>query len=357
MKKNGSMYFFYVVVCLVIVAIAIITLAMKSELTSFVGIADAKEIVINVQSAVEIKKVRVGPGQVVKEGDTLVEINNVSVNNRELDIKISSITHEIEELKTRKNAHVNLSRSEVRQLKSQQDERKIQIAAEIQQLESEYEINRNLISDLKSIKKETVPVNDSKIQNNPITLKIENLKRELARIQDSSQITLERLHNEQSVSGDPINDQVRQLEDELKMLESQKLDMFILARISGMIGTVDFKEGEKVAPFTPILTLHTISPSFIRGYIHENAYSKVELGKKVIISSLDVKKIKISGEVIGVGSRIVEYPVRLRKYPDLQMWGREVTIKIPEGNKLLLGEKVAISIPSENAGIMKYIKR
>jgi hypothetical protein len=133
--------------------------------------------------------------------------------------------------------------------------------------------------------------------------------------------------------------------------------MFILARISGMIGTVDFKEGEKVAPFTPILTLHTISPSFIRGYIHENAYSKVELGKKVIISSLDVKKIKISGEVIGVGSRIVEYPVRLRKYPDLQMWGREVTIKIPEGNKLLLGEKVAISIPSENAGIMKYIKR
>jgi multidrug resistance efflux pump len=351
MKKNGSMYFFYIVISITIVAMAVITLAMRNESTSFAGIADAKEIVINVQSAVEIKKIRVGPGQVVNEGDTLVEINNVSENNRDLDIKISSIRHEIDELNTRKNAHVNLSRSEVRQLKSQQEERKNQITAQIQQLESEYEINRNLMSDLKSIKKETAAVNENSIPNNPITLKIDNLKKELKRIQDSSQITLDRLHNEQSVSGDPFNDQVRQLEDELKMLESQKLDMFILARISGMIGTVDFKEGEKVSPFTPILTLHAISPSFIRGYIHENSYSKVEIGKKVLISSMDVKKLKIFGEVIGVGSRIVEYPMRLRKYPDLQLWGREVTIKIPDGNKLLLGEKVSISIPSDKSGL------
>jgi multidrug resistance efflux pump len=356
MKKNGSMYFFYVVICIVIVALAVITLAMKSESTSFAGIADAKEIVINVQSAVEIKKIRVVPGQVVKEGDTLIEINNVSDNNRELDIKISSIGHEIEEINTRRNAHANLSRSEVRQLKSQQEERKNQITAEIQQLESQYDINRNLMSGLKSIRKEAVADKDLIDQSSPIALKISNLKKELLRIQDSSQITLDRLHNEQSVSGDPFNDQVRQLKDELKMLESQKLDMYILARISGMIGTVDFKEGEKIAPFTPILTLHTISPSFVRGYIHENSYSRVEIGKKLLISSMDVKKLKISGEVIGVGSRIVEYPIRLRKYPDLQMWGREVTIKIPEGNKLLLGEKVLVSVPTDNAGILSIIK-
>jgi hypothetical protein len=56
------------------------------------------------------------------------------------------------------------------------------------------------------------------------------------------------------------------------------------------------------------------------------------------------KHNRVSGEVVGVGARIVEYPVRLRKAPDILMWGREVMIKIPVGNKFLLGEKVMITI-------------
>ena len=51
----------------------------------------------------------------------------------------------------------------------------------------------------------------------------------------------------------------------------------------------------------------------------------------------------VEGDVVGVGSRIVEYPVRLRKRQDIQIWGREVLIKIPENNAFLLGEKVRIS--------------
>jgi hypothetical protein len=49
------------------------------------------------------------------------------------------------------------------------------------------------------------------------------------------------------------------------------------------------------------------------------------------------------GEVVGVGARIVEYPLRLRKRPDIQMWGREVQILIPPENRFLLGEKLVIT--------------
>ena len=37
------------------------------------------------------------------------------------------------------------------------------------------------------------------------------------------------------------------------------------------------------------------------------------------------------------------FPTRMWKMPELPVYGREVTIKIPEENSFLLGEMVAIS--------------
>ena len=54
------------------------------------------------------------------------------------------------------------------------------------------------------------------------------------------------------------------------------------------------------------------------------------------------KKNSVSGKIIGVGSRIVEYPIRLRSRTEVQIFGREVLIKIPTKNQFLLGEKVLI---------------
>ena len=127
------------------------------------------------------------------------------------------------------------------------------------------------------------------------------------------------------------------------MLVKEKNGLAICAPIKGVIGSVSFKEGEKVSPFSSILTLHTKSPSYVKGYIHENAYNRVAVKSKVKIVSLAGSNDKTIGEVVGVGSRIVEFPLRLRKRPDIQVWGREVQIKIPEENKFLLGEKILIT--------------
>lgn len=324
MKKNGSMYFFYVVIGITIVAMAVITLAMKSESTSFPGIADAKEIVVNVQSAIEIKKIRVMPGQIVKIGDTLVEYNDV------------------------------FSQSEVRQERLELDDRKSEILGELQELQSQYKVNQSLVSDLKSINKEYSDVKKTSMKSNPVLLKIDFLKKELRRIEGSSKNSLRPLNNKLALSGNTIDEQVKQREAELKVMQGERLNFYILATIDGIIGGVKFRDGEKVNDFDTIVTLHTLSPTIIRGYIHENSYSQIGVGQKVIVTSQDVKKYKISGEVIGVGSRIVEYPMRLKKYVDLQMWGREVAIKISEENKLLLGEKVMISIEHSNASLFNF---
>ncbi len=179
-------------------------------------------------------------------------------------------------------------------------------------------MNKNLTSQLKSIQKD---INGKKDDlNNPILIKITNLKRELK-----------------------LNWSPSQIKDEIHLLQEELKKLTIFAQINGMIGSVNFKEGEKVSPFTPIVTLHTKSPSSIKGYIHENVYNKILVGQKVSATSVSDKKNTIIGEVIGVGSRIVEYPERLRKRPDFQIWGREIIIKIPHENNFLLGEKVLIN--------------
>ena len=89
--------------------------------------------------------------------------------------------------------------------------------------------------------------------------------------------------------------------------------------------------------------MHTRSPAYVEGYIHENAYSRISAKNKVRVVSMANKSAATIGEVVGVGARIVEYPLRLRKRPGIQMWGREVQILIPPENRFLLGEKLIIT--------------
>ena len=330
---------FYGICVAAVLVIVVITMMLRRESSSFYGIADAQEIAINDEFAVEVSKIHVVPGQRIEAGDTLLE-----VKTPELDLKIAEINRDIGELKMQKTAHAKMSRSELQQLKSEQAVLVNKLRGEISELEAQLETNRKLVSELRSIKKSDSDAGKQDELNNPIAVRIHQLKEALKLALDSAKISEKRLNNELSYEGDPLAERAKGLEKELDILFKAKRQSSKISPITGIVGVICFKEGEKVSPFTPICSLHTESPSFVRGYIPENAYSQVAVGQKVRVSSLANKQIEVAGDVIGVGSRIVEYPVRLRKNPDVLMWGREVTIKIPEVNKFLLGEKVMISI-------------
>ena len=54
-----------------------------------------------------------------------------------------------------------------------------------------------------------------------------------------------------------------------------------------------------------------------------------------------------TGKVIGLGSRIVEIPSRLRKIEAIKAYGREVLIEISKENCFLQNEKVSIKFIPE----------
>ncbi|MDO5577138.1 MAG: hypothetical protein Q4F84_08660, partial [Fibrobacter sp.] len=220
--------------------------------------------------------------------------------------------------------------------------RMIEIRSELQQLQSQYEINRQLMSQLRSINKDDASAAQPSTSN-PTLIRIQNLQSELARLEELNGILDENLTSRISYGADPIKEQLRQYEDILRLYTEQKEKLVITAKEDGVVGAVFCREGEMVSAFDSIATLHTKSPSFVQGYIHEQLHSSIGLGQKVLVRSMAKEKDVVQGEVIGIGTRIVEYPIRLRKVPEVLMWGREVTVRIPPNSGFLLGEKVAIS--------------
>jgi multidrug resistance efflux pump len=278
-----------------------------AAITTFYGIVDTTETVVSAELPVEIRNMRVNPGQIVREGDTLVELESA-----ELERNIAELRRNLSQVKASRQA----------------EDREIQ--AKVSELEAQYRLNRSLLSQVRGSEtgNSKGQASEEKDDASPLQAAILGLKGMLAR--------------EGVATGD--------MEAYLALLLRERDKLTVVASGSGVIGTVYCREGENVKAFEPILTQHTGSPSTVRGYLHESIHGLLEPGSMVRVRSL-ASAYEVVGEVVGVGHRIVEYPVRLRKRPDVQVWGREVTVHIPAANAFLLGEKVMLRAEPRRDGV------
>lgn len=324
---------------LALLAVAQTSLTGKEETTSFQGIAETREAIINSEKPVEIWKTHVVSGQVVKKGRLLVELERP-----ELTMKINEISHQLEELKSQYLINKEQIRSEIHQRQAEQSALISEIEHKIEQIQSKYKFNKEMLSGLKSI-----PQN-SKCSSMPgsISIAVANLKKERQLTAKRFRTEIDDLNGRLASSETPESIRQEQLKKELELLYEEKKALLILAPIDGLIGEVHCRAGEKISPFEPILTLHTRSPSYVRGYIHENIHNLASVGDSVSVTSVANEIRSVDANIVGVGSRIVEYPLRLKKRPEMQLWGREVEISLPENNPFLMGEKVIIQTEHHN---------
>lgn len=337
-KIQGAALIFSTLIILIAVLV-MIGVSSSSEATHFQGIADSTETVINSESSVEIQKILVIEGQKVSAGEKLAELTNP-----ELALRISDINNQLLQLMSEKGMGKAEIRSKLIQTQAAQQAVVNDLNSQIRSLENQIKINKELSSGLKSFQ---MKENSDNLKN-PIMLQIESLKQEIADRKKEFGASAQ-MYREMLVNSDaPVKIQTERLNQELKMLNEKSQNLAVFSPFEGVVGSVYFKGGEKIAPFTPILSINKKEPTIIKGYIHESFYSKIATGDKVTVLSIDGKK-KITGEVIGLGNRIVPYPVRLLKIPAYQLWGREITVKIPESNGFILGEKVTIIF--EKAGM------
>lgn len=315
-----------------VISLFLINSDFKSDANIFLGIAQTDELVINFQSDTEINQVLVTSGQQVSQGEVLME-----VDHPQLSARIVQLESQIQEYRASSRKSDNENAALVVQLEAQKKARASELNLEINQLTSQLELNKELNKELKSI-----PQSTGGTTQNPVELRIESLKEELKLSNQSFQAQIDQLRAANDTGSNPVEILINNLMGELALLREEQEQQRVTAPIDGIVGSVNFSAGEIVSSFTPIMTITSKTPSFVVGYIHENSAQSIDAGDVVEVVREGTREAAIAGDVVGVGSRIVEYPIRLRKNPEIPVWGREVQIKIPEENGLLLGEKLII---------------
>lgn len=231
---------------------------LSSPSLSFQGVAGSREHNVNFEYPVEVKAVHVIPGQKVKKGDLLLELNQF-----DLDARIRELNTLIVKLRAEKAVRDQMNQA---------------------------------------------------------------------------------VGNRAASQDDPLSLELRELEVEREYLHRRRDNLYVFAEIDGIVGSVNFRKGERAQGFVSLVTISPESPTFVEGFVHESINSNVKVGTKVKVSSITNESEPVEGRVISVGSRFVQAPPRLSPNPNSAVnWGREVMVEIPRESGLLLGEKVIIS--------------
>lgn len=308
----------------------------QGEASSFHGIAEASETTVSVQNAVEVVRVHVVPGQEVRSGDTLVELSR-----QDLTLRMNEVSQELDALQGRTGLNAAGIDQRVAEVQAELQSKRNSLRFEIDKLKTEYARNKEIAAKLKSLPEGSVPLSSG---NDAMSLRIQNLERELEMAEQSAQNQIRLLRGSRGLQRQSGQAEIESKLRELEMLKKEKEALTILANGDWVVASVDVRDGERVSAFSPIVILTRRAPSMVRGFIQERVYNKVQVGDSVEVFSSAAQRNRVQGVVVGMGSRIVELPVRLRKVPEALVYGREITIRIPERNDFLLGEMTSIRL-------------
>lgn len=316
----------------VLAATGVVTVLMRADRTDFRGIAEDSKQSVSSASAVEILELMVEPGQIVSTGDTLVRLRD-----HELSVRIAEILHDIQDASGDASLNKAESQRRISELGAAYQARKAEYLGEIRTLQEQRERNRGLVSGFQAMGVQTSDSSGEALQD-----RIQALEHQI-RVEEAgmrSQVALlEGSKGDLSRLAATRNEAIR---SELALLREEESRLTIRALSSGVVDSINFRVGEKVSPFAPILTISGHRPTLVRGYIHEKLPIHLVVGDSVDLSTVGMRTAKFRGVVVGLGSRIMEFPLRLWKIPNYPLWGREVIVKIPAENPLLLGEMVNV---------------
>ncbi len=313
---------------------AVITAQQSGAATQFTGIADDLEQAVRFTTPVEIMRLEVVSGQSVTLGDLVVEVRQpeLDADLQVLDERLRALASGALEERASMQAAIVQHAADLRATLTDVD-------TEIRVLRARQSAARALVGDRLG----DTP-NDR--GDSTIAQALQNLQQRRQALGNSTAARIGDLRARLANASRPVDAQIAEVRQQQRELQRQRSEQRVYAKLDGQVGSVLFRIGDKVPPFQPVLTLHGTRPSFIKGYIHESVLNDVRLGQTVWIQSANSAHAGqwCEGVVASLGSRIVDYPVRLKVSPMLPAWGREVLVRLQGDHQLLLGERVNVQL-------------
>ncbi len=329
MKRINLLYVFWFVaflLCLLIVN----NLTTQGNRTIF-GIAFTESYSMNVEYATVVTQRLVQPGDRVKKGDTLLILHRDEIDKNMTDRMASMNVIDVE-----RNSKNQILDKEIALFKINQTERIHELQSQIRILEKEIEMQKNLLQSI-----------GEKHENQNATIKQLELAALVESLKQLNLHTTEQLtsYETQRWSNDNTHDaKLQQFKNEVNYYQQEQYKMNVLAPCDGIIESVFVLPNDIVPQYKELLKINSSSPNRVTGFIHESIATSFKLGDTVILVSAARPDITSKGVIIGNGNNLVELPLRLRKFVEIRVWGREVYIKLETKNDFYIGEKILIRI-------------
>lgn len=323
--------------------------AFQSSSDHFFGIVENQEQIIRFQYPVEIIQTWTQPGKQVQQGEPLLTVKRQSLASSQ-----SILNEQIKQVELKKQEAERALISQIENLKAKKKALFADMDYQIHILELRTQQNNALLNSIseRSVTPTTEPL--------PEVIELIDLKRKRLFSAQAIQVEIDHLSAQINTRKHPIDAEISALQENKTELQRQDTELNVSAQFAGQIGAVNYKAGELVAAFEPIISLHSLMPRDIKGYIHESISNNVKVGQTVWLTSFNPehKSQFLTGIVESLGNRIVEYPNRLQVNQSVGAWGREVVVQLNEQHQLLFGEKVEIFLtqPDRAFDWLKLVK-
>lgn len=327
---------FYLALFILAVAIFRFFSTQEREVLSFYGFAESLETEINYNYPVVVKSIKVKQGQEVKGGDLLMTLRKETNTDA-----FEGYNLRVRQIETEAKIWEDDKKNELRKLEDELRRELAEIDGKIKQLQQSQKSKSLLYDGL-----QTLALNDTIVSRD--SLEIIRLKAEKTDVQTSLNNSMEFVKQELKSGMQPFLQEISLLESEKLFYDTNKIkEIEVFAPHDGIVGNLMCKEGEYIPSYKTLMSFYEPHSSLVKGFVHEDLTLSVSIGDNLKISSLKDENIKYMGKVIGLGSRIVEIPLRLRKIPEVKVFGREVLIEITKDNVFLQKEKVSASYVAE----------
>lgn len=317
------------------VILALLSFRYQGTDNAILAEVEPQRYAISFERAVKVKDIFVIPGQKVKKGDKLIRVErpDLLLDAEETELSLKTLTAELQIKELEKQ---NL----IMELQGEFEIRQAELFAEMKQIRYSMDNSKNLAANLYSIGLLADTV--QRIDPPFLEVQLKRFEEEKKSLDRRFHLDTARISRTFAIESDALTSRIDQLKKELELLKKEEEQLIQYAHVDGAIGNIYAEDEELAAPFTTLISVYEDKPSVIRALINEHQRFNAAMGDKVMVESVN-RSYKIEGHIQEVGSRIIEYPQRLKSVrSQAPMWGRELFIKIPEENNFLNGEKVFV---------------
>ena len=325
-------YLLYLTLIPILYLIYSVHTSYSSASAFFYGFAENKETELSHESDVSVLDIHVTEGESVVAGQLLMTVYSLDLAEQEIDNEYEGESDLLDLLATK--GELQEKKALLLNEQSTYVTERLAIRQEIKNKEQQ---NRDELAAITSVDVKVPSVSAKALAQ------IQEIDREIASYKEQVELRIKQIDSQLNTIGRSQKLVQKKMSAVDEQLTSAHEKLEIMAPANGVIGNIQTKKGEHVKKFTTLLTFYEENPTIVKGYVHENFILQVNTGDSLVISSTLRPEHVTRGEVVGLGSRIVEIPERLRKMPTVKTYGREVLVRIPSDNRFLQKEKVSIN--------------